>query len=279
MKLYFRDFGRGYPLVVLHGLYGCSDNWLTVARELSARFRVIVPDLRNHGRSPHSPEHSYAAMASDVLELLDDLAVGPCFLMGHSMGGKVAIHVACRSVDRIAKLVVVDIAPFDDASLTELSPLVREHWDLADALLHIDLRRYTRREEVERQCADRIPDIRTRRFLLKNLQRDDTEGFRWRMNIDVLVQNLPTILNGMDALGLGAENRRDVPVLFVKGERSAYLPTTMFARIRQAFPHAQMVTVADAGHWLHVEHPSEFMEAVVGFLSVENAGNSDDGRG
>jgi pimeloyl-ACP methyl ester carboxylesterase len=268
MKLYFRETGQGFPLIILHGLYGSSDNWLTIARELSANFRVIVPDLRNHGRSPHSSEHSYPAMAVDVLELMDDLAIGQCFVIGHSMGGKTAMHLASGVPRKIAKLVIVDISPLNYSMLTGYSPLAVEHLNIADALLHTDLQQYTRRKDMEQSWAAKIPETNTRRFLLKNIQRDDRNHYAWRINIRVIVQNLPNILNGMDDLGLGNGNRIEIPALFVKGERSPYIQPEICPFIHQAFPNAQIVTIPEAGHWPHVEKPDIFLNELIRFLST-----------
>ncbi len=268
MKLYFRETGQGAPLIILHGLYGSSDNWLTIARELSANFRVIVPDLRNHGRSPHSTEHSYPAMAADVLELMDDLAIGQCIVIGHSMGGKTAMHLACDVPHKITKLVIDDIAPINYSLLTGYSSLAVEHLNIADALLRTDLQQCTRREDIEQSWGAKIPEKNTRRFLLKNVQRDDTNHYSWRINIHAIVQNLPNILNGMDDLGLDNGNRVEIPTLFVKGERSPYIHPEIFPFIHQAFPNSQIITIPEAGHWLHVEKPDLFLAELVRFLLI-----------
>ena len=268
MKLYFREMGQGAPLIILHGLYGCSDNWLTIARRLSAGFRVIVPDLRNHGRSPHHPEHTYPALAADILELMDTLSIEQCMLLGHSMGGKTAVHLAQIAPQKILKLIVVDIAPINYSLLINYSSLAVEHLNIADILLHTDLRPYTRREDIEQAWAKNIPDTNTRRFLLKNIQRLDKNSYSWKLNIRAIVQNLPGILNGMDDLCLEKENRIKIPALFIKGELSPHIQQEMFPLIHQAFPHSQIVTIPQAGHWLHVEQTEAFLEEAVRFLSI-----------
>jgi pimeloyl-ACP methyl ester carboxylesterase len=268
MKLYFRETGQGLPLIILHGLYGSSDNWVTIARELSAKFRVIVPDMRNHGRSPHSPEHSYPAMAADVMELMEDLAIERCMVISHSMGGKTAMHLACDMPHKITKLVIDDIAPLNYSLLTGYSPLAVEHLNIADTLLHTDLQQYTRREDIEQSWAAKIPEKNMRHFLLKNVQRDDTNHYSWRINIRAIVQNLPNILNGMDDLGLDRGNRVDLPTLFIKGEHSPYIQPEVFPFIHHAFPNSQITAIPGAGHWLHVEKPDLFLEKVVRFLLI-----------
>ena len=268
MKLYFREKGQGVPLIILHGLYGSSDNWLTIVRRLSADFRVIVPDLRNRGRSPHSPEHTYPALAADILELMDNLSIEQCMLLGHSMGGKTAIHLAHIAPQKILKLIVVDIAPLNYSPLADYSSLAVEHLNIADVLLHTDLQPYTRREDIEQAWAKSIPDANTRRFLLKNVQRLNRNQYSWKINIRAIVQNLPNILNSMDVLHFDNGNQIKTPALFIKGELSPYIQPEMFPFIRQTFPHSQIVSIPQAGHWLHVEQTETFLDEVVRFFSL-----------
>ena len=267
MKLFFKEMGVGQPIIILHGLYGSSDNWLTIARMLSVDFRVIVPDLRNHGRSPHHREHSYPAMATDVLELMDDLNIEKCILLGHSMGGKTAIHMALTAPHRISKMIIVDIAPVNYSSLTVYSTLIVEHLNIADTLLHTDLQQYSRLEDIERSWINNIPVVKTRRFLLKNIQRFDKDHYCWKINIQAIVNNLPNILNGMDKFGLERKNKINIPTLFIKGELSPYIQPEMHSLIHDIFPCSQIVTIPKAGHWLHVEQPRIFLEEVIRFLS------------
>jgi pimeloyl-ACP methyl ester carboxylesterase len=266
VKLYFRETGQGIPFMILHGLYGSSDNWLTVIRELSASYRIIAPDLRNHGRSPHDSVHTYPAMCADVLELMDDCGIERCVLLGHSMGGKTAMHVAHAAPHRVSRLIIDDIAPLNYSSLTGYSSLAVEHLNIADALMHTELPQYTRREDIERAWAINIPDVNTRRFLLKNIQRDHQNRYSWRVNIRAIVENLPNILNGMDTIGLDKGQRIGTPALFLKGERSPYIQPEMYPFIHQCFPISEIVDIPQSGHWLHVEQPESFLKEVVRFL-------------
>ena len=258
--------GQGIPLIILHGLYGSSDNWLAIARSLSANFRVIVPDLRNHGRSSHNPEHTYQSMVADVLELMDEQTIEQCILLGHSMGGKMALHLANTAPHRISKLVIIDIAPLDYTSYTTYAPLVLEHMNIADTLLYTDLKLYNRREDIERAWMKNIPEPATRRFLLKNIQRLKNNTYCWKINIRVILQNLPHILNGMDEFDIDSPMKH--PVLFVRGEHSPYIQPEVFPLIFQTFPDSQIVTIPQSGHWLHVEQPKIFLEKVSLFLSL-----------
>lgn len=267
MNLYFRQFGQGIPLIILHGLYGSSDNWLTVARALSADYRVFIPDLRNHGRSPHSPVHTYPAMCADIIELMDHNDIEQCMIIGHSMGGKVAMHVASAVPHRVLKLVIDDIAPVSYSSLSEFSSLALEHLNIVDTLLHTDLSLYARREDIEQTWKEHIPDADIRRFLLKNIQRNDGNRYSWRLNVQSIARNLPHILNGMDGPGYGKSQKIELPALFLKGELSIYIQPENFALIRQIFTDVQITVIPHAGHWLHVEQPGQFLSEVRRFFN------------
>ncbi len=268
MNLYFQKMGEhGIPLIILHGLYGSSDNWMSIARKLSANYKVFVPDMRNHGRSPFHAVHTYPVMAMDVLHFMDVHDIPQCILLGHSMGGKVAMHVTANAPQRVLKLIIDDIAPVNYASLTDYSPLAIEHLGVMDTMLRTDLTRYSKREEIDRAWESSIPDASVRQFLLKNIQRGENHQFSWRLNIKALVKNLPHILNGMDELELNKGHRiENIPTLFLKGELSPYITSEMYPFIRQAFPWAQIVTIPHAGHWMHVEEPELFLDAVTRFL-------------
>ncbi|MDR2848313.1 MAG: alpha/beta fold hydrolase [Bacteroidales bacterium] len=259
--MYYRRLGEGTPLMILHGLYGSSDNWLTIARQLSAQYDVIIPDLRNHGHSPHHHVHTYGQMSTDVIELMDTLHIDRCILMGHSMGGKTAMHIAAQTPERLEKLVVVDIAPVNYSSLTEFSDIAVEHLNMAYTLLNTDLGSFAQREDIASYWADKIPDANTRQFLLKNLQRKD-KSFEWRIHIQAITQYLPHILNGMDTFLSDKHPVIHVPTLFVKGEISNYLQPEIFSPVKIVFPHSQTAVIPDAGHWLHVEQPEKFMKTI-----------------
>ncbi|WP_151089426.1 alpha/beta fold hydrolase [Hymenobacter baengnokdamensis] len=258
--LHFLDQGNpaATPLVILHGLFGTLDNWHTLARRWAdeAGLRVVSVDLRNHGRSFHSPEHSYALMARDVLALLDHLHLDPARLtvLGHSMGGKVAMCLALGYPTRLAQLVVLDIAP-------RFSNM--EHQDAIIAGLQaVDLRTIQTRQQAEAILAQRIPQVGVRQFLLKNLYRREDNSFAWRINLPVLVSQLAAI--GEE---IGAAQPFLKPTLFVRGGKSDYItPDDKLHGIPALFPNSQVVTVPDAGHWLHAEKPEEVFALVKSFV-------------
>ncbi|BAO43986.1 alpha/beta fold hydrolase [Thiolapillus brandeum] len=256
MKPYFRQFGEehpGVPLVLLHGLLGSLVNWQRIARNLSKTHRVIVPDLRNHGRSPHDPDVSYEAMAADILELMDDLKISRAALVGHSMGGKTAMVLALQHAKRVERLAVVDIAPV--AYRGRLGQLL-------DALLALPLEQIGNRTHANDLLSERVPDKAVRDHMLQNLQRTE-HGWRWRNNLQALRDGLDVISSFPGYLSKPYTGR----CCFIKGEHSDYIDEQSLSRINALFPAAEFVTIPAAGHWVYAEQPQAFIEALENFLS------------
>ncbi|GAB4355325.1 MAG: alpha/beta fold hydrolase [Gammaproteobacteria bacterium] len=246
--------GEGPPLVILHGLFGSGRNWATLSRKLGEHFRVWSVDLRNHGDSPHSGEMGYPAMAADLLALFERERFGQIPIIGHSMGGKVAMWFALNHPDRVAKLLVVDIAPVAYA---------HEYESLIDAMQRVDLARVKRRDEVDAQLREAVPEVGVRQFLLTNLV--SREGrFRWRINLPAIAENLPSII-GFPHVAEGGSFRG--PTLFLGGERSPYIRPEHHSAIRALFPAAKIRMLPDTGHWVHAERPGEFLQIAQSFLS------------
>lgn len=254
MKLFFRSFGTGSALIILHGLFGISDNWVTLGKQFGKGFRVLIPDLRNHGRSPHSERFDFASMEQDILELIEEETVGAVMLLGHSLGGRVAVNLAIHYPDRIQKLVVVDI------SLRKYSPR-REHLDLLDAMHALDLSQPTRRTELEEQLRQRIPSQKVRQFLLKNLYWNESGKLAWRLNLPVIAESLPGIFDGAAVTG-----RYMGPTLFIRGERSDYILDSDLPAIHEKFPATTVRTIRGATHWVHADNPGDFYQVVSSFL-------------
>jgi esterase len=252
MKLHFREFGEGPPLLILHGLLGSLDNWLTQAQKLAAHFEVFVPDHRNHGQSPHADEFDYEAMAGDLLEFVNEHQLGTVHLLGHSMGGKTAMRFAQLHPDRVDKLVVVDMSP------REYAP---RYGEILAAMQALDLAEFERRDQVEVALATVVPDKNLRQFLLKNLRRDTSGALRWKPNLAALRTNYANVRHS-----LRHTEKFTGPVLFVRGGRSDYLRDEDIDPIQQLFPRATMATIAAAGHWVHAEAPVEFLRVVTEFL-------------
>ncbi len=251
MNLFHREFGQGDPVVILHGLFGFSDNWQTIAKALADHHLVITPDLRNHGRSPKAPTHSYPEMAEDLKVFLESHWIFKTALVGHSMGGKVAMEFALHHPDMVDRLVVVDIAPGQAED---------NHSGIFRALLDLDLSRIGARQEAEAWLLPRIPDLGTRQFLLKNITRNADGTFAWKMNLPVLWKEYPRILEGVHGEPF------DKPALFIRGSRSNYIRDTDFSSIQALFPQAEFATIEDAGHWVHADKPAELLSLLRRFL-------------
>jgi esterase len=250
MKLFFREFGEGTPFIILHGLFGLSDNWVSIAKVLSQNYRVIIPDLRNHGQSPHSPVFNYDAMTSDILELMDELDLTRAVILGHSMGGKVAMQFALQNPELTERLIVVDMSMrrYDGRQL---------HSDIIQAMMSIDFNAIESRTEVNRQLATTIHDERVRLFILKNLYRKTRYQLDWRLNLSAINQNIDYVFDG-----ISSNAQYNGPALFIKGEKSDYIMDSDIPKIVQYFPDAIFQTVLGAGHWVQADNPEGFLEKI-----------------
>jgi pimeloyl-ACP methyl ester carboxylesterase len=253
MKLFYRKYGSGPPLIILHGLYGSSDNWVTIARKISDYFTVYLPDQRNHGQSPHSSEHNYNQLNHDLLEFVEDHKIDKFILAGHSMGGKVAINFALNWPERINSLIVLDISPF--RSIDNDNLFYNEHKVILETVLSIKLADLRSRSEVEARLAEKIDSDKIRGFLLKNLQRTESGSFKWKLNAKSLLDNLDNIMDGVLRPGPDTTPITGFPVTFIKGEESDYLQLSELKEIQKIFPAAEMIIVKNAGHWIHTERP------------------------
>jgi pimeloyl-ACP methyl ester carboxylesterase len=242
--------GEGQPLVILHGLFGFSDNWQTQAKKFSDYYRVILVDLRNHGHSPWSDAFSYALMVEDLKSLFDALNLTDVILLGHSMGGKVAMHFAQKYEDRLNKLIVVDMG-------VKSYPLHHEH--ILKAFHEIDLSKLSARSEAEAILKQFIDSDGVRQFLLKNLYWMEKGKLSWRVNFPVLEREMSEILSSLP------EKEVLTSTLFIRGELSNYILDSDIPILESYFPDSQLISVENAGHWVHAEAPEAFVDAVLGF--------------
>ena len=263
MKIFFRRYGEGPPLVILHGLYGSSDNWITIAKRISSRFTVFLPDLRNHGSSPHSDIHDYESMSKDLLEFASDQKLKSFFLAGHSMGGKAAVRFALQNPDFINGLIVADISPFGTKTSNDGS--YQQHIEILKNLSETDISKAGSRTELERLFEGTIISGRTRGLILKNIRRNNDGSFSWKINNKALLANIERILDSVISPSESFEPVTGFPVIFLKGENSDYLPSSDYQNILKFFPAAEFRIITNAGHWLHVDNPDEVINA---FLSL-----------
>lgn len=251
--LFFRDLGgAGHPpLVVLHGMLGSSRNWQTAGRDLANTFHVLAPDLRNHGESPHDPVMDYPAMMDDVLGWLDAQGLERVNLLGHSMGGKVAMLLACRHPQRVERLIVADIAPRD-----YYWPAHRQSFAAMNELNLADLRS---RADAEVRFEARVPSWGMRKFLLTNLDRGEDGKWKWQMNLPALTATLPAL----EKNPLTPADRFAGPVHFIAGAKSNYVESEDHAAIRAHFPAAKITVLPGSGHNPHLEAREAFVREVL----------------
>ena len=253
MKLFFRKYGEGEPLIILHGVFGSSDNWMTIAKRLASDYSVYTVDSRNHGLSPHDDTFDFIVMSEDLSEFINDNQILNPTLIGHSMGGKTIMTFANKYPEKIKKLVVVDIGP---------KAYEVHHRQILDSLLTLDLNQIKTRNDAELKLSESITDISTRQFLLKNLYRKEDNQFGWRFNLEVLNKNIEKI--GISQLSNHPFNK---PALFIRGEKSNYIKDEDWKDIQSVFPKAALCTVKDAGHWIHADNPDGFIACLTDFLN------------
>lgn len=253
VELYCTETGSGAPVILLHGLFGNSGNLRAIARALAGNFRVLTPDLRNHGRSPHSDIMDYPALAADIIALLDKHAIQTAAIIGHSLGGKVAMATALLHPQRVDRLTALDIAPVR---------YERSANDIIQRLLDLPLAEISGRAEADKLLAKDISDERVRGFLLQNLEPADP-GFQWRINLTALREHRSTLGGFPDLL-----EPYTGPALFLHGGESNYVRPEHHEVIRRYFPNAQIEPVAGAGHWLHIERRSAVVNTLLDFLAA-----------
>jgi pimeloyl-ACP methyl ester carboxylesterase len=253
MQLNYKVFGEGDPVLILHGMFGTLDNWQTIAKKLAEHFMVFIIDLRNHGRSPHSDEFDYAIMANDIHEFMESNWIYEAYVVGHSMGGKVAMQLASENPDLVKKLVLVDIAP---------KVYVGNHQAIFEALFSLDLDQLESRKEADQLLQDKIESYGVRQFILKNLSiNKETQNYEWKMNLPVIHAAYQEVL-GKGNWSTPFEN----PTLFIKGAESKYILPEELEDYKAYFPKATLATVEKAGHWVHAEQPKVFLDILTNFL-------------
>jgi esterase len=247
--------GKGDPILILHGLFGNSDNWLPIARRLADDHLIYLADMRNHGKSPVDPVFTLDAMVEDVYEFINDLGLRTISLIGHSMGGMVAMNFAMEYAHRVDRMAIIDIAP---------RPYPVLHDDILRYLLELDLATLKSRHDADMRLSRRIPSRAVRQFLLKSLYRAEDGRYKWHLNLPVIKKNLSEIRKG-----IMKPHRTDIPVLFIRGEKSEYLKDTDAVQIPEIFSNARVETIQNASHWVHSEAPDEVYTCLKEFFTME----------
>lgn len=238
-------------MVILHGVFGSSDNWQTLGRYFAEWCKVYLVDLRDHGFSPHSDSLNLDAMAGDLMELVVDEGIEEMDLIGHSMGGKVAMRFAQLHPKLLGTLIVVDMTP---------KRYEMRHGELIEALKGLDLDKIEGRKDADEKLAERIPDLGVRQFLLKNLHRKGQNAWEWKMNLPLIERDLPKINEPLE------EQSVDIPTYFIRGGRSDYIDDDDEPLLKRYFPKAELKTVDGSGHWVHAEAPKAFYQIVEDLL-------------
>ena len=255
MKLNYKKINEdGQPLIILHGVFGSLDNWATVSKSIAdLGYVVYLVDQRNHGRSPHSEEFTYEAMAADLAEFIADHALERAVLVGHSMGGKTVMQYAETYPGTYDKLVIVDIGP---------KAYPPHHDELIVGLNALPLADLKSRQQADELFSAHEPNLGVRQFLLKNFYRTDAGGYGFRFNLPVLTEQQANV-------GAEIPKFRTItePTLFMRGALSGYIKEEDWPAIQEMFPNAELVTIPKSGHWVHAEQPVRFVEVLGEFLT------------
>jgi pimeloyl-ACP methyl ester carboxylesterase len=244
--------GTGKPLLILHGYFGMSDNWKTLGNQFSEEYQVHLIDQRNHGRSFHANEFNYDVLVDDLHNYIKHYQLEKVHLLGHSMGGKTAMLFAVTYSNLIDKLMIADISP------RKYEP---HHNAILAGLNSIDFSVQTSRSLVDAKLSELVSELGVRQFLLKNVYWIEKGKLAFRFNLKSLTKNNPSI---GDALPNGTLFNGET--LFLKGSKSGYITEKELPIIDVHFPNSKVVSIANAGHWLHAENPNDFYDAIVGFL-------------
>lgn len=253
MKLHTNILGEGTPFLFLHGFLGMGDNWKTLGGQFAeAGYQVHLIDQRNHGKSPHSDDFDYEIMADDIVEYCRQHNLSDIILLGHSMGGKAAMLVAAQNPNLVKKLIVVDIAPKYYAP---------HHQQILDGLTALEEANLSSRKEAENLLKEFISNKGIRLFLLKNLERESQDKLCLKLNLSALKANIEKV-----GEALPEDQKYTGETLFIRGENSDYITSEDEVSIKNQFPKAEIISIPDAGHWVHAENSDAFYEAVLKFL-------------
>ncbi len=257
MNLFYRQMGEGQPVIILHGIFGISDNWVTIGRRIAEEFEVFILDQRNHGQSPHSSTFNYYALVDDLFEFIEDHQLINPIIIGHSMGGKVAMNFALDNPAKVDKLIVVDISTRHYAAR-------QEHMEIVRSMLSVNFDHVTSRNEVEEIISASVKSPRIRMYIMKNLYRIGKNRLSWRLNVKDIYENIEDVFEGINS-----PYTFEKPSLFIKGGNSDYIIDEDIDPILKNFPLAQFKTIEGASHWVHADKPDELCAYFSEFLNKD----------
>ena len=251
MRLNFKELGEGKPVIIVHGLFGSLDNWMTIGKSIADFFHVYLIDMRNHGRSPHSKSWDYELMAKDLKGFINDHNIKDPAIIGHSMGGKIAMEYALSHEEHLNKMIVVDIG------IKEYEP---HHQHILKGLSSLDLKKLKSREAADEELSKYITEPGVRQFLLKGLYRKKNRSFGFRFNLSAINQHIKNV--GEATKG----NPILLPTLFIRGDDSNYILEEDLPELESLFLNSNIETVKNAGHWVHADQPEELLNLILSFL-------------
>ena len=254
MDLFYRVFGNGSPVIILHGLLGMSDNWISIAKKIAEKHTVFLPDLRNHGNSFHSEDFDLEVLTDDIIELVHNLKIENAVIIGHSLGGRIAISAVLKYPDLFSKIIVVDIAPRRYTGNRSISGLLH-------IMNRIDLDTKKNIAEIDEAMKPLISDIRIRQLVLKNVIKNDEGFYEWKSNLVVITKKIEELMTPVFD-----EVQYEKPALFIKGGKSDFVTQDDYKIIYRYFPNADIDIIQNAGHWVHADEPQLFLEKVMLFL-------------
>ncbi len=252
MELNYKKVGEGNPLIILHGLFGSLDNWMTLSKRFGEQYEVYILDARNHGFSPHSDLFDYEVMAKDLYDFILQKRIENPIIIGHSMGGKTAMQFSMNYPNMLSKLIVADIAP---------KPYPVHHGEILNGMHALDFKVIKSRQAADDELSKYIPELSTRQFILKNLYWKEKDQLAWKFNLPVLSETIEMVgyeLNNVKPI--------EIPTLFLRGTRSNYILESDFSLIESIFTNSTIKSI-NTGHWLHAEAPELFYELVTSFLA------------
>ncbi|MDC1105791.1 alpha/beta fold hydrolase [Prolixibacteraceae bacterium] len=264
-NLNYRKLGEGEPLIILHGLYGSSDNWISIAKALEPKFTIYLVDLRNHGKSEHKPSHTFEDMTNDLHHFIQEQGLEKPSILGHSMGGKVALHFSLRHPEMVKHLILADIVPRNYRDNPGRSNQADQHKEILQGLLSVDLDKLKSRKEVDLFLTPIIENEALRDFLLKNLKNKLSEGnLEWKLNLQVLFDAIGSLMSSVNYEDI--QNMEQIPMLdvtLIRGLRSWYVADEDVTKVKELFPSLRLYNIPDAGHWLHAQQPQLVIDAIL----------------
>jgi esterase len=256
MDLFYREYGNGAPVIMIHGLLGMSDSFIPLAKILAEQYKVILPDLRNHGNSPHSEDFDLSVLTGDIVELYHKLNLNSAVIIGHSLGGRVAISAALKHPDLFSRLIVEDMAPRKYSGNKSINNLLQ-------VMSRLDLKSKRSINEIDESLKFDITDARNRQLVLKNISRISEGLYEWKLNLEVITRKVESLM-----APVFEEVAFTKPTLFIKGGRSNLIRPEDYKIIYKFFPTAEIEIIPNAGHWVHADEPQLFLEKVMVFLDA-----------